>query len=44
MDRDLSVFLEPGFWVALGLLILLIAAGVAVIAYNSTYPVPSILG
>jgi hypothetical protein len=44
MDRDLSVFVEPGFWVAFGLLFILIAAATVVIAYCSTYSVPSILG
>jgi hypothetical protein len=44
MRRDFNVFLQPGFWVALLLLAALYAACVAVIAMNSTYPVPSVGG
>jgi len=38
MERDFSVFASPGFWIAVALLMLLFAAGVAVIASASAYP------
>jgi len=41
MQEDLNVFGQPGFWIALILLALLLVAGVAVIAANTSYPVPS---
>ena len=44
MGRDFSVLLQPGFWIALALLFVLFAAGVAVIAYSSNYAIPSVLG
>lgn len=44
MGRDFDVLAQPGFWISLGLLCLLFAAAVAVIAYSSNYPVPTVLG
>jgi hypothetical protein len=44
MSRDFSVLLQPGFWISVLLLTALYAAGVAVIAMNATYPVPSVAG
>jgi len=44
MERDFSAFLQPGFWISLGLLVLMYAAAVAVIVLNSSYPVPTVRG
>ena len=44
MGQDFSVFAQPGFWISMLLLCVLFAAGVAVIACNSNYAVPAVLG